>query len=102
MDAVLKANWVAALRSGEFKQGKRKLYRAGDDSYCCLGVFAKINGMSLKDNGVGTQTEEYLAIEQKIGCSHTTLVNLIHLNDGAYDGRARSFPEIADYIEENL
>lgn len=29
--------WVANLRSGEYKQGKESL-RPGDDEFCCLGV----------------------------------------------------------------
>lgn len=29
--------WVAALRSGKYKQGKGEL-RTKEDSYCCLGV----------------------------------------------------------------
>ena len=33
--------WVAALRSGEFKQGVRQL-RGKDDSYCCLGVACEL------------------------------------------------------------
>lgn len=32
--------WVAALRSGEYAQGKHRLHNA--DGYCCLGVACKI------------------------------------------------------------
>lgn len=32
--------WVAALRSGKYKQTKRQLQR--DDAYCCLGVAQRI------------------------------------------------------------
>ena len=32
--------WVAALRSGEYKQCKGRLQR--DDAYCCLGVATKL------------------------------------------------------------
>lgn len=40
--------WVAALRSGEFRQGRNRLFNAGDylaeepESYCCLGVVCEI------------------------------------------------------------
>ena len=30
--------WVAALRSGKYKQGKGQLYDNLDEKYCCLGV----------------------------------------------------------------
>lgn len=30
--------WLAALRSGEYKQAKRTLYDLEDGGYCCLGV----------------------------------------------------------------
>lgn len=41
MDANLKAKWIAALRSGEYKQGGGAL-RSDDNSYCCLGVLCDI------------------------------------------------------------
>ena len=30
--------WVAALRSGEYKQGKNRLLDLTNNTYCCLGV----------------------------------------------------------------
>lgn len=35
-----RAAWVEALRSGEYKQGKR--YLANDGKYCCLGVACEL------------------------------------------------------------
>lgn len=57
MDAEKKAQWVAALRSGEYKQTAGVLYRTvgGMDpfdypvGYCCLGV---LTDLAVKD-GVG-------------------------------------------------
>ncbi len=40
MDAQLKAQWIAALRSGEYRQGEGKLRDGGN--YCCLGVLCDI------------------------------------------------------------
>ena len=37
--------WVAALRSGDYAQGKRRLYRRIDETtgdYCCLGVLCDL------------------------------------------------------------
>lgn len=46
MNPEIKAEWLAALRSGEYQQGKSHLKRADDDSktlrYCCLGVLCEL------------------------------------------------------------
>ena len=41
MNNNLRKRWVAALRSGEYEQGKERL-RSGGDEYCCLGVLCDI------------------------------------------------------------
>lgn len=40
MDQEVKAKWVAALRSGEYPQGKGALNR--DGKFCCLGVLCDV------------------------------------------------------------
>lgn len=40
MDQNIKAQWVAALRSGEYAQGKKAL--SLDNQYCCLGVLCDL------------------------------------------------------------
>lgn len=44
MDQEKKAQWVAALRSGEYQQGKGLLHTIsnGEHSYCCLGVLCDL------------------------------------------------------------
>lgn len=45
MKKAVKKKWLEALRSGEYKQGKRTLRRIeldGGYSYCCLGVLAEL------------------------------------------------------------
>lgn len=46
MNPVVKERWIAALRSGMYKQGTKKLrdLKPGDDDYsfCCLGVLTQI------------------------------------------------------------
>ena len=44
MDPELKAKWIAALRSGEYKQGKNRLHSNEDNSFCCLGVLCEVAG----------------------------------------------------------
>lgn len=44
MDAAAKEAWLAALESGEHDQATNKLYRRETGGFCCLGVFAKLQG----------------------------------------------------------
>lgn len=41
MNPEVKAEWVKALRSGEYKQTKNLLHRV-DGGYCCLGVLCEL------------------------------------------------------------
>lgn len=41
MNPDIKAQWLQALRSGEYQQGKGFLRRI-DNSYCCLGVLCDL------------------------------------------------------------
>lgn len=41
MNPDIKNLWLTALRSGDFRQGKRKL-RSSNDDYCCLGVLCEL------------------------------------------------------------
>ena len=40
MDQLVKKEWVKALRSGDFKQGRGALLK--NEKYCCLGVLCEI------------------------------------------------------------
>lgn len=40
MNTEVKAAWLDALRSGNYKQGKRRLRR--DSQFCCLGVLCDL------------------------------------------------------------
>jgi hypothetical protein len=44
MNPEIKAKWLAALRSGDYKQGYNQLttVNGNDVSYCCLGVLCDI------------------------------------------------------------
>jgi hypothetical protein len=41
MNSEVKAKWLEALRSGEYKQARYRL-RSLDNSFCCLGVLCDI------------------------------------------------------------
>lgn len=44
MNPEIKAKWLAALRSGEYKQGRNRLRTnvPGAPQYCCLGVLCEL------------------------------------------------------------
>ena len=50
----VKAKWVAALRSGDYKQGRNAL-RTHDDHFCCLGVLCDL---AVKEGAVPVPTFE--------------------------------------------
>jgi hypothetical protein len=89
MNKDLKAKWVEALRSGDYKQGTQLLKNQGEDecTYCCLGVLCVIAG---KDTDAGSY--RWL---NKVTKGYYPFV-LMNDDDG------KSFAEIADYIEANL
>lgn len=94
MQPELKAKWVAALRSGEFKQGKERLEK--DGRFCCLGVLNRIQGNENGDRGT-------IAVwERPVGISSETRRRLEGMNDGHGNFKQRSFKYIADWIEKHL
>jgi hypothetical protein len=42
MNPEVKAKWLSALRSGNFKQTREKLTANNRQSYCCLGVLCEL------------------------------------------------------------
>lgn len=109
MDRELRDKWVAALRSGEYKQGLNQLRgkdEDGTDTFCCLGVLCDVvdpNGWHGWDG--------YWALWSREGDEAPFAVNvpedilaasagsrLIDLNDRERLG----FKGIADYIEATL
>lgn len=115
MKTEIKEKWVAALRSGKYKQGRQLLRNLEEDSWCCLGVLCDLaikDGLNLKvEVGRGEWTKgasyngrssflpweviEWAGLDSSIPGIERT--NLVEMNDGGVD-----FTEIADAIERNL
>lgn len=95
MTQELKDKWIAALRSGEFKQGRGRLCVAegGVCTHCCLGVLNVVGALGVPEEGYSLSL-----VSDIIGLSVTDQDTLIGLNDEARWG----FPKIADWIEENV
>ena len=93
MDQKLKQDWVEALRSGKYKQGRLALYKPCSEAYCCLGVLCKVAGKECypkDDRGSG------------YNWIHTVLPGAIPRLADMNDREGKTFNEIADYIETNL
>jgi len=85
--------WVAALRSGEYKQSTKNLYN--DAGYCCLGVACKIEGIS-DDAMFGVVYPNIKWVPEHLQYNNLQ-IECANLNDQQH----KSFPEIADWIEQN-
>lgn len=131
MDAKLKADWVKALRSGNFNQANGR-FDPETDSYCCLGVLCKVVGAEFKGAEIEQECDDgsYMSTinnapvldgrplvagdDEELSeayCKDIGLPDqhaLIGLNDG--EGKPgdqnykapQPFEVIADYIEQNL
>ncbi len=108
-ESVMK-EWVKALRSGGYKQGRDRLVD-NDDKFCCLGVLCNIAPDSLgldwkyiEDTWTigGNDIELPLVVRVWAGMNSSEghldhdMSNLSDLND---DGK--SFIDIANHIEKN-
>ena len=103
MKKGLKARWVAALRSGKYKQGTRELRkdRVRSVQHCCLGVLCEISPKigALPNNGnyyLGPQALD------AAGLTDAEQRKLADLNDDGLNGVPYGFKRIANYIEKNL
>jgi hypothetical protein len=111
MDPELKAKWVKALRSGEYKQARAALIDGdgmGGRSFCCLGVLCDVLGTQWDleaAEGVydGMQVRApcgwYLSREmlEAVALDENTQRTLAKMNDNG-----GTFAIIAEHIERNL
>ena len=86
--------WVDALRSGKYEQGKLSLFK--DGKYCCLGVLQELQDKATPGQcpylSLDVATRLGITANGEFGLEKRTLVSL---NDAPIP-----FPEIADKIEE--
>lgn len=110
MNKEIADRWVAALRSGDYAQGRGKLRRGS--RYCCLGVLCDISevGVWTKIDGidgyyatsegtdtttVGTLVKQWSGLKTVVGRGPEG-VALTDMND-----TGASFATIAEYIEKH-
>lgn len=96
--------WVEALRSGEYEQGDGSLFKKETCAFCCLGVAGLICGLEKDDmQNVGDLSDIDFISKNKMP---------IQLFDDGYylqleamdlnDNQKMSFPQIADWLEQNV
>lgn len=90
-----KTKWLAALRSGEYKQCKHTLHDY-EGGHCCLGVAEIISGVESDSKNILLGNFPAAIIGSAV---HN--INVSTLTEGMND-RGKSFLEIADWIEANL
>jgi len=116
MNQEIKTKWVAALRSGNYKQGTGYLERNG--CHCCLGVLCEISKL---ETGFGIDENRMENIYNLNGCGNERIFNTIrewsgleYMSGGSvfidsgikslanHNDDGRTFLEIADAIEAQL
>lgn len=102
MDAKLKADWVTALRSGEYRQFTHGVGDQDTKRLCCLGVAAVVANPEVRlvctDDAMEVLRDYGLDGERTEDGYTGTARTLIDMNDE----KGASFAEIADYIEANI
>ncbi len=106
MNPEIKKQWVTALRSGEYKQGKSCMmyFEKNIPHYCCLGVLNDLafKAGATKDDGIGLSflTEEVVSWSGLKACSPSVNeVSLVFLNDKSIGTGEEIFRHIADLLE---
>lgn len=113
MNVEVKEAWVAALRSGKYKQGGGALRK--DDAFCCLGVLCDISGLGSWNGGTYEPMGDHRADSSCIYLPREVVewagvsswnpallkggerITLASMNDGG-----STFGQIADTIERDL
>ena len=116
LDPELKKQWVAALRSGDYKQGRNYLCNEPGESarFCCFGVLADIKGVPFTRVAVTRYGADLLVRSYDFGggASPNTLSITGDLRKmfgpeavsylEEQNDIGMTFKEIADYIEDHL
>ena len=103
-----KSDWITALKSGKYKQGKGVLNRE-DKEFCCLGVLCELqmkpemlekikhNEFNFSYSKAWTNLPSALLNKFHTSNRDSIIKELISMNDGD-----SGFNEIAEYIELNV
>ena len=113
MNQDIKAKWVAALRSGDYVQGRGAL--RVDNKFCCLGVLCNIHAQDHPE--VAAMQQDRNSYMGKASFPHKKVSKWADLEDcgdnrvsingiskhlAEHNDNGRTFLEIADAIESQL
>jgi hypothetical protein len=110
MNQDIKTKWVAALRSGEYQQGRSQLRK--DDKFCCLGVLCDIHSKETETEWlVNYYDDEYEFLSKNVmkwsglkqknpKLPYNTPRNIISFS--SLNDSGSTFLEIANLIEGQL
>ena len=105
IDPVFKEKWLTELRSGQYKQGK-KLLRSLQDDYCCLGIACEIvkpeSGRHCDTKNAYEYENLYFSISDNMKKQTGLTLDIEYILSSLNDYDNWTFPQIADWIEENL
>ena len=112
MNKKVKKLWIAALLSGEYKQGIRQL-RDKDNKFCCLGVLCNLHAQAHPEiAAMQKEPEQYIGAWAllprevmdwaELGSENGAYVNSANTTLVSDNDDGCSFPEIAKIIQENF
>lgn len=103
MKKELRDKWLAALRSGEYKQGEGQLVKRGISPgivrYCCMGVLREVCDLSEFEY---SKTAFTIVQLEEVGLPYSMQETLISKNDGTCGCTKHSFSQIANWIEKHV
>lgn len=101
---VTKEEWIAALRSGEFKQARNYLYDASREGYCCLGVLASLAGVpkAVLQFAATDYLSETKELYEALNLTEEIAGKVIYHIASEMNDEGETFDEIANWLEEVL
>ena len=106
MDVVLKQQWIAALRSGTYRQGTGYLKDPTTGAYCCLGVLCSVHGVEPTFDRIDGYAlgADYNLVRTLLSTDPNVINMFMNMNDGmgTYIDNPQTFAQIADYIDAHL
>jgi hypothetical protein len=110
--ATIRREWVKALRSGKYKQGKEQLHTPIDrynpeEKHCCLGVLELLavkagvpDAQNLKENSYPTKTVvKWAKLNSRTGCTSAQASILYKSLSFINDKKGDTWPEICELLE---
>lgn len=115
MKQAIAKEWVAALRSGEYKQGTGQL-RDLENQFCCLGVLCNLHAKAkpkfaakqLEQEAYGDESavlpkivQNWSGIREPMGEFNNGRVKSEYCDLAGMNDSGEDFEYIADFIEKN-